>query len=491
MNMMKKILYTALLLLGFGTSANAQIVLDNMAEVSDVSISREKSQLTAKMTLDLTKVDVKSNREVRFIPRLVKGDMVKDFPAVVLSGRKNKIYRERNYKYYMHEDLSLLLKKKKKSEQIVDYSFDFKFEPWFDGADFVLVADDCGCATTLLSSTESPLERFNIPLVVLRPVMTFLEPVGEIQKSRSVIAEAFLDFPVNKSVIMPQFRNNLSELNKIKESIAAVASDEDISIETVKLTGHSSPEGSYAVNDRLARLRTDALKNYLVSNFPKIAARNFLVDHVAENWDGLIKMLNASTDFQYKNDLLAMISSTPDLDEREHKMRTMDGGRAFRVLVTDFFPALRNTKYEINYIIRKFTLEEAQELVWSNPQKLSLEEIYAVTGIYETDSREYGELFEIAVRLFPQDIVANLNASTSALSRKDTDAAKRYLDRIPKDNRDGLFYNNLGVYYMLIEDYELAANQFEKAAVLGSVDAPKNLEMTNLKIEEIELFSVE
>ena len=95
------------------------------------------------------------------------------------------------------------------------------------------------------------------------------------------------------------------------------------------------------------------------------------------------------------------------------------------------------------------------------------------------------------MRLFPQDIVANLNASTSALSRKDTDAAKRYLDRIPKDNRDGLFYNNLGVYYMLIEDYELAANQFEKAAVLGSVDAPKNLEMTNLKIEEIELFSVE
>ncbi len=488
--MMKKILYTALLIFGFGTYADAQIVLDNMAEVSGVAISREKSQLTATMTLDLTKVQVKSNREVRFTPRLVKGDQVKNFPAVVLSGRKNLIYRARNEKYFINEDLNLLLKKDKKGAQLVDYSFDFPFEPWFDGADFVLVSDDCGCAATLLTSNEMPLEKFTIPLVVLRPVMTFLEPVGEIQKSRSVVAEAFLDFPVNKYVIMPQFRNNHAELNKIKASIAAVAPDEDISIESVKLTGHSSPEGSYAINDRLARLRTDALKNYLVANFPKISARNFMADHVAENWDGLIKLLNASTTFAYKDELLNMINSTPDLDERERKMRTMDGGRAFRILAADFFPTLRNTKYEINYIIRKFTLEEAKELVWSNPQKLSLEEIYAVTEIYETDSPEYGELFEIAVRLFPQDVVANLNASTSALSRKDTDAAKRYLDRIPKESRDGLFYNNLGVYYMLIENYELAANQFEKAAVLGSIDAAKNYEMTNLKIEEIELFRV-
>ena len=46
---------------------------------------------------------------------------------------------------------------------------------------------------------------------------------------------------------------------------------------------------------------------------------------------------------------------------------------------------------------------------------------------YGADSREFGEIFETAVRLYPEDPVSNLNAATTAIRDRRLADAKRYL----------------------------------------------------------------
>ena len=125
--------------------------------------------------------------------------------------------------------------------------------------------------------------------------------------------------------------------------------------------------------------------------------------------------------------------------------------------------------------MRKFTPKEANILIWSAPQKLSLQEIYTVTEFYTWESLQYKEIFEIAVRMYPTDYVSNLNASTNALLIKDVQRAEIYLKRIAPEKRDGIYYNNLGTLYMIQKNYSDAEMAYVKAQELGSPEATKNL----------------
>ena len=65
----------------------------------------------------------------------------------------------------------------------------------------------------------------------------------------------------------------------------------------------------------------------------------------------------------------------------------------------------------------------------TQPQKLSLNEFYLVAQTYEPGSVEFNDVFETAVRMYPNDEIANLNAANSAMQRKDVENAKRYLQK--------------------------------------------------------------
>lgn len=53
--------------------------------------------------------------------------------------------------------------------------------------------------------------------------------------------------------------------------------------------------------------------------------------------------------------------------------------------------------------------------------------MFLVAETYEAGSEPFNEVFEIAVRLYPNDPVSNLNAAISAVNTRQLDKAKRYL----------------------------------------------------------------
>ena len=65
----------------------------------------------------------------------------------------------------------------------------------------------------------------------------------------------------------------------------------------------------------------------------------------------------------------------------------------------------------------------------TKPQLLSLNELFMVAQTYEVGSKDFNEVMELAVRMYPTDETANLSAAAIRRNGGDAEAAKPYLDR--------------------------------------------------------------
>ena len=103
----------------------------------------------------------------------------------------------------------------------------------------------------------------------------------------------------------------------------------------------------------------------------------FTVDFEPEDWAGLEKRVENSS-LADKEELLAIIRADEpkDYDRREAKLKALNRGASYRVLLRDIYPALRHSDYAVRYTIRSFTVEEARELIYSDPRQLSLNEMF-------------------------------------------------------------------------------------------------------------------
>ena len=291
---------------------------------------------------------------------------------------------------------------------------------------------------------------------------------------------AYIDFPVNKTVIYPDYRGNVVELAKIRNNIDSVRNDKDITITSLSIKGFASPEGTYANNERLAKGRTEALKDYVESLY-HFGTGFIRTSYDPEDWDGLREYVVTSA-LPGKTGILEIIDSNlaPDVKDARIK-KNFPGDYAY--LLREVYPALRHSDYTINFTIREFTdVNEIRNLVKNAPQKLSLNEFYLAAQGLEPGSDDFCEIFETAVRMFPADNAANLNAASASLSRGDLKAAETFL-RKAGDSREAVYTR--GVLAAKQRDFKTARTLLEKAQNMGEPNAAAALETLNL-FEEAE-----
>ena len=147
----------------------------------------------------------------------------------------------------------------------------------------------------------------------------------------------------------------------------------------------------------------------------------------------------------------------------------------YREVLNTIYPALRHSDYTVEYHIRNFTTDEAREMLYKDPSQLSLEEMYRVAQTYEVGSESYNEVFEIAVRLYPDDPISNLNAANTALLNRNATAARRYLTKAAEGPEKRLAE---GVASWLEGDTDQARSIFESLTddPKVGVQAKENLE---------------
>lgn len=217
-----------------------------------------------------------------------------------------------------------------------------------------------------------------------------------------------------------------------------------------------------------------ALRDYLASryDFPR---NQYHIIFGGENWDGLIDALE-TLDMDYKNEMLDIIQDIPIEKGRETKLMQLRGGVPYRYLLKNVFPSLRVAICKVNYDIKNFNVDEAKEVIKRRPQNLSLNEMFLVANTYPKGSQEFIDVFETAVRMYPDSEIANMNAATAALSRNDLISAERYLKKMESQEYWPEYNNAMGILTLLKGDYELAEEYLNKARELGLDVATDNLE---------------
>ena len=133
----------------------------------------------------------------------------------------------------------------------------------------------------------------------------------------------------------------------------------------------------------------------------------------------------------------------------------------------------------MKYTIRNFSVEEAKELIYTDPKQLSLDEMFRVAQTYEPGSDQYNEVFEIAVRMYPDDPVSNLNAANTAIGNKQLAQAKRYLSKAADSPEKQLAEASI---VMLEGDLDRAEQLLDRLKGTPSVSeaVEKNLEQIRL-----------
>lgn len=463
---MKKIYLLLSVLMGLcPAKASAQEILSGAAHVENPVIQKVADRLF--VSLDIAPSNgwkLKSNRSLILTPVIEKEGNRSELVPVEILGRKQYIYRQRNGKTpnYIY---------KASKAGTIHYETSVPYEAWMDGATLLLNEDLCGCCRTVLASeTHSVKQTGAQPLA---PIFAYIVPKTEQLKVRAESGQAFILFRASHTDIDENYSQNRTELQKILSTISRVKENGDLTIQGISLKGNASPEGSYDMNEKLAKGRMQAINRYLKAR-GAIDNLNISTSYEAENWDGLRTFIEKS-DLPDRQALLELIDSpkyAADPDVREWALKT-NFPAAYRTLLRECYPSLRRTDYSVSYTVRPFSTDEAKSLIKTRPQELSLEEMYYVAQTYTPGSEEFNDVFETAVRMFPDDATANLNAANSALQRNDTILAERYLQ---KAGGSGEAQLARGILAMLKGNLDQAEALMKSAASLGVRGAQTNLE---------------
>lgn len=459
-------LYSLLALLPLAPVAADEVKrLPGGAEVSGVDIRKQRDSVVIRMNLNLSGMEVGRNRSMVVTPLFYAEGEEEWLPAIEVMGRTRYLYYQRNEESLYADSPYTIIKKDKNATQQVGYQVSVPYRKWMDRASLVVAEDTCQCGevskgnSILLAQAD----------LVFTPRLAYISPQAETRKARALSGEAYLDFPVNKTVIYPEYRRNTAELAKIRATIDTIRTDKDFSITRISLKGYASPEGKYAANVRLSEGRTGALKDYLMGEYG-FEASLFRTNAGAENWAGLRKYV-AQSGLADKEAILAIIDSEEEPDAKEQCIRR-EHAASYRTLLQDCYPALRRTDYTVDYVIRGFNVEEAKEVIKTRPQNLSLQEMFAVAQTYQPGSEEFNHVFDVAVRLYPADPIANLNAANALLERKEAAQALKFLDKAGDTPQAD---NARGVAMILLERYDEAERYLHRAAQAGVSEASENL----------------
>lgn len=433
--------------------------------VKSLKVERSENNLFVSMQFDLSELKLKSNREITYLPILSYGDSLLELPRVVVAGRNRYIQNRRHGNLPGESHLC-------RPGKVVDYSTVVPYEPWMETATLSLSEDECGCGFNPVSSRRNDLATLDFTEKVFAPSYDFITPAAELVKMREARGSAYVDFPVNRTDIRPDYRRNPEELQKIRNTIDILRKDADTRIVSVAIEGFASPEGTYANNERLAKGRATALADYVRGLYtfdPSIMKSTW----VAEDWAGLRRYVESS-DLADKDGILSVIDMEKLApDAREWKLKSTYPEQ-YRFLLENVYPALRHSDYIVEYVIRSYnSVEEIKSVMKSAPQKLSLHEMNVVAQSLEPGSDEYCEVFEVAVRMYPDDPVANLNAANIALGRNELDRAETYLAKA--GNTPEVVYAR-GILAAKRGNYPEAVRLFDEATKAGVTRAPEAVE---------------
>jgi hypothetical protein len=309
------------------------------------------------------------------------------------------------------------------------------------------VADNTGRAGML--QTDNP---------VLEHISKY-RPYDRTRILRKEKGALYVHFPVGKSILDENFRDNAATLGRIVDITRQVMADTTSTVKCIQIIGLASIEGPVDANEALATARAEALKEYLQQHVstpaasvssaasPSSAAVTvgsglpaaiFDVVGGGEAWSDFRDLIAeaatrdgktaAHETAAHETAALAIIDGTPDADARERLLRSHDGGSTWCYISEHILPELRNSGY-----------------------------------------------IRIYYDYVPDTAAAAINRASELLRTDCDDCHRQALHILTQLRHDERAQNALGVALYLCGRHDEALDCFRRAAANGNSDAQTNL----------------
>jgi tetratricopeptide (TPR) repeat protein len=291
---------------------------------------------------------------------------------------------------------------------------------------------------------------------------------------------AAINYVINKYDIRPAELKK-TDITALMDYIKAVAADPNRQLKAATVSSYASPDGTFALNEKLAGNRGTTADKFIKKGFDKVeaakAANFFTEKTTAEDWEGF-KTEVANSSLQDKDLILRVLSMYSDPDVREKEIKNMSS--AFEALKTDILPKLRRSQFFID--VDKIGRSDDQILAQakSDPKVLSLEEmLYAAT--LTKDANEQLAFYTAAAEAYPKCIRAANNMGVALMSLGKTDEAIAAFEKAKAIENNDVVKNNLGMASLAKDDLTKAAEYFnsmtaatnESKAGLGAIAITK------------------
>ena len=293
---------------------------------------------------------------------------------------------------------------------------------------------------------------------VVRAVPDFTGRAGQLQKDNPVLAHIsqykpydrtrilrrdkdalYVHFPVAKSELDTEFRENTNVLERIVDIARQIMADTTSSVKIIQIIGLASIEGPIAGNEKLATNRALALQHYVQE---RLYIPDSLFDTVGggEAWADFRDQLaeSVTTEPQHSEELqqaIGIIDSESDANVREQKLSRMNGGRTWNYIKEHILSDQRNSGY-----------------------------------------------IRIYYDYVPDKAAKVINEASELLANDCSDCHHKALRMLLTVRDDERALNALGAAYWLCGQQQEALDCFRRAAANGNVDAKENLK--RLKIED-------
>lgn len=490
--------------------------------VTPRSMEVRSDSLRVFLDIDFSDIRLNASTAVTFTPLLSGATAQVELAPVIVSGRKRFRFDRRSYALESAHNrpftaplMVLVERRRTPLPAKVAYQISVPFASWMQGASLLLRQEMKDCCDLQLLGVDTLVQHLTVtgasgavlarpltsalpvaivsrppstavavsaPIVQLLPTteanfyvhrVSFLQPdVNNDEKRNTERATLYIDYPIGQHQVLPHYRNNSAEIAKIDSILSPLLTSQLSKLESIRVCGYSSPDGTYQENTLLADARSRLFTSYLHSVY-HLSRQLIEVTHVPEDWDGLERLLRQDCP-SYAEAALNIIRRYGIFSGREKQLMDLQGGVPYRNMLQQFFPLLRRIEVSVQYSTRAVSGAEAVELIYTHPELLSLSEMYAAARYYRAGTEQYREVYEIAAYRFPDDVVANINAASAVMITGDLQSAEGYLRKAANDPRA---WNNLGMLAYMKGETEQAATWFRKAVGIEPQKARNNLRM--------------
>lgn len=281
-----------------------------------------------------------------------------------------------------------------------------------------------------------------------------------------------LFFRVNRSALNWKLPLNKNEenYNALKTNISDM--EKGWLLEDITIDGWASPEGEETFNEGLSERRAQTALKYMEKKISKAAKKNeliaeevidFVVTSNGPDWNGFMKAVKNS-EIKDKNAILNVINAA-DQAKKEEEIRNMI--LIYPEIERDILPPLRRADIKVNTFVPKKTDAELANLSTSNPSSLEMEELfYAATLTDDNGTKKV--IYASIIEFYPKCWRSVNNAAAVELAEGNVEIAKELLMKgIDLNENSFEIRNNMGVYHMMVGDYNKAEQCFNKAQQLG------------------------